>query len=193
MTSNGTITTRQDANGDGDFNDSGDTDSSVTFTNYDTNGEAIGSTAPSSTGSSCTINFTEIDVTASGDVSFTDNNNPGASFAISSPPSDPLSINQRAEIGGNSYTIDGTLTVSVDRGKDPCIDADSLTFAFLTTERIFVPDSSPCPTAGRLMVTLNDTPITVAYTASGGVEVSSGDTVETFDSCDDIDACRSST
>jgi hypothetical protein len=92
MTSNGTITTRQDANGDGDFNDNGDTDSSVTFTDYDTNGEATGSTAPSSTGSSCDISFTEIDVATSGGVSFTDNNNQEASFAISSPSNDPLRI-----------------------------------------------------------------------------------------------------
>jgi len=187
MTSNGTITARQDANGDGDFNDSGDTDSNITFTDYNTNGEATGSTAPGSTGSSCDISFTEINVDTSGGVSFTDNINPGASFALSSPLSDPLRINQRGEPGGSSYTIDGTLTVSVN---EPCIDETSLTFTFLTTERIFVPDFAKCPTAGQLLVTLNDTGITVTYTESGGVEVISGDTVETFDSCDDIDACR---
>jgi hypothetical protein len=77
--------------------------------------------------------------------------------------------------------------VSVD---EPCIDETALTFTFLTTERIFVPDFAKCPTAGQLMVTLNDTEITVTYTESGGVTVSSGGTEETFDSCDDIDACR---
>jgi hypothetical protein len=60
-------------------------------------------------------------------------------------------------------------------------------------ERIFVPDVAKCPTAGQLLVTLNDTDITVTYTESGGVEVISGDTVETFDSCDNIDACRNAT
>ena len=103
--------------------------------------------------------------------------------------SDPLSINERVEPGGSSYTIDGTLTVSVN---EPCIDETSLTFTFLTTERIFVPDFAKCPTAGQLLVTLNDTEITVTYTESGGVTVSSDGTEETFDSCDNIDACRSS-
>jgi hypothetical protein len=75
---------------------------------------------------------------------------------------------------------------------ESCIDETSLTFTFATTERIFVPDFAKCPTAGKLIVTLNDDDITVTYTASGGVEVIAGDTVETFDSCDDIDACRDS-
>ena len=197
LTSNGTIQISSDGNADGDVNDSDDTDTSAIVTNYAANGTTIVATEEGTdpNAPNCNITaFLEIDVATSGSVSFTDNINPRASFAISSPMGDPLRINERVEQGGRSYTIDGTLTVSVDRINDPCIEQDRLTFRFTTPpmERIFIPDFQPCPTAGQLMVELNGDEITVNYTASGGVEVISGDMVETFDSCDDIDACRSS-
>jgi hypothetical protein len=182
LTTNGTIQISQVVSAD--EGDGTATDTSVTFTNYTANGVATGSTD-----ANCVISFTEIDVATSGGVSFTDNNNPGESFSISSPVSDPLRINERVEPGGTSYTLNGRMMVSVN---ESCIDETSLTFTFATTERIFVPDFAKCPTAGKLIVTLNDDDITVTYTASGGVEVIAGDTVETFDSCDDIDACRDS-
>ena len=184
LTLNGTIQLHQDANADGDVTDSVDTDTIATLTNYTANGEAAGSTDPN-----CNISFTEVTVTTSGSVSFTDNNNPGESFSISSPASDPLVINVREETGGTSYSIDGALTVSVN---EPCIAEDTLTFRLTTTVRIFIPDFSDCPTAGQLMVMLNGTEITVIHTDTGGVIVRSGDAEETFDSCEDIDVCRSS-
>jgi hypothetical protein len=183
LTADGTVEISQDANEDGDFSDSDDddTDTSVTFTNYVYTGEATGSTD-----SGCEIDVSEATYTTSGEASFTDKNNPGGSFIVSSSSSDPIIINIRKEQGGFSYATDGTLTVSVD---EPCIEANSLTFRFTTTVRIFIPDSENCPTAGQLMVTLNNNNITIDYTASGGVIVTTSDSMEEYDSCDEIEAC----
>jgi hypothetical protein len=184
LTADGTVEISLDANEDGDFSDSDDddTDTSVTFTNYVYTGEATGSTD-----SGCEIvDVTEATYTTSGEASLTDKNNPGGSFIVSSPSSDPIIINIRKEQGGVSYATDGTLAVSVD---EPCIEANSLTFRFTTTVRIFIPDSENCPTAGQLMVTLNNDNITIDYTASGGVIVTTSDSMEEYDSCDEIEAC----
>ena len=181
LTANGTIIRNQDLNTDGDFSDDSDTDTSEIFTNYVSSSEVIGSTD-----SSCNISITEANLTTSGGAGLIDNNNPGKSFAVNSPSSEPLRINQRVEPGGMSFSLNGTQTSSVD---EPCIEENMLTFRFTTTERIFLPDSQRCPTSGQVIVIQGGEEITVTYTDSGGVVVSSVDTEEIFDSCDDIVVC----
>ena len=125
---------------------------------------------------------TEFSGELSGGVNFVDNEDPTESFSMNV---DSLMVTKTAVTGGDAFEIDGTVTI-VDSA---CFSGSLL---FDTTTPLFFPDGEAvCPVSGEIDITGAVTG-TVTYTAGGGIDIdegSDGSVDQSFDDCEDAEAC----
>ncbi len=129
-----------------------------------------------------TCDITGGTIQESGATSYTDNLDASENVSITISASNPLTLTWTSVTGGDTYRISGTISVVTQ-----CFTG---TLTLATTTPIFIPTDADCPTAGVVTVS-GDVTGTVVYTSTGGVQIkdSSGAVVETYSSCDDVQAC----
>lgn len=94
----------------------------------------------------------------------------------------------RDGVEGELLSLTGTITVTSD--------CASGTFTISTPEgqEPFIPEDGSCPVDGRILVTNGGSTTAVIFTSTGGVQIDEGNNGsidQTFDSCEESEACSS--